>query len=56
MTLRLLCPALLLIGLALMLPFETPLTLVLGVGALMGFVVSGVFLVAAPDFLDADED
>jgi Na+-transporting methylmalonyl-CoA/oxaloacetate decarboxylase beta subunit len=56
MTLRRLCPALLVLGVGLMIPFETPITLLLGVAALLGFVVSGVFLVASPDFLDADQD
>lgn len=55
MNLRHLCPVLLVIGLALMLPFETPVTLALGVVALLGFVVSGVFLVASPEFIEADD-
>lgn len=56
MTLRRLCPALLVVGVGLLIPFETPITLALGVAALLGFVVSGVFLVASPDFIDADEE
>lgn len=56
MSLRLACPALLVIGLALMIPFETPATLALGVAALLGFIVSGVFIVATPDFIDTEDD
>ena len=45
----------LVIGLALMLPFEAPVTRFLGVVALFGFIVSGVFLIADPAFLGGDE-
>ena len=40
------------LGLGLMLPFDAPLTLALGVAFLIAFVVCGVFLVAAPEFLE----
>ena len=52
--LRLLCPALFLVGIGLMIPFETAATLTLGVAALLGFVVCGLFLIATPDFIDQD--
>jgi hypothetical protein len=51
--------ALLVVGLALMLPFEETVTLALGVACLLGFVGLGVFLIADPSALlepdDADE-
>ena len=56
MTLRRICPALLVLGLALMIPFEATLPLALGVACLAGFVVTGLFLVATPEFLGRDED
>ena len=40
------------LGLALMMPFDAPLTLALGVGFLIAFVVCGVFLIAEPGFLE----
>jgi len=42
------------LGLALMLPFDAPLTLALGVAFLIAFVVCGVFLIAEPGFLEED--
>ncbi len=44
------------VGLALMIPFDTPVTRTLGVLALFTFIVSGVFLIADPAFLAHDED
>jgi hypothetical protein len=45
------------VGLVLMLGFEAPVTRVLGVLALFGFIVSGVFRIARPEFLECgDED
>jgi hypothetical protein len=52
MTARRLWPLLLLLGLALMIPFEATVTRVLGVACLVGFVVWGVFLIASPDYLE----
>jgi hypothetical protein len=43
-------------GLLLMLLFEAWFTRVLGVAALFAFIVSGVFLIADPVFLAADDD
>jgi hypothetical protein len=43
-------------GLLLMLLFEAWLTRLLGVAALFAFIVSGVFLIADPAFLAADDD
>jgi uncharacterized membrane protein YkgB len=43
-------------GLVLMIGFEHPVTRVLGVLALFTFIVTGVFLIADPAFLDRDDD
>jgi hypothetical protein len=43
------------LGLVLMIGFELAITRVLGVLALFAFVVVGVFVIAAPDFLDQDD-
>jgi hypothetical protein len=43
-------------GLLLMLLFEAWFTRLLGVAALFAFIVSGVFLIADPAFLAAEED
>jgi Ca2+/Na+ antiporter len=48
--------ALLVLGLALMLPFDATLTRILGVTCLLAFVVLGVFLVAEPRFLVDDDE
>jgi hypothetical protein len=45
-----------LLGCALMVPFETTVTRVLGVIALFAAVVIGVFAIATPDLLSADRD
>jgi uncharacterized membrane protein YkgB len=55
MTLRRLWPALLVIGVALMVPFQATITLALGVACLVGFVVTGVFLIATPEVLGRDD-
>jgi hypothetical protein len=44
------------VGLVLMIGFETVLTRIVGVLALFAFIVSGVFLIADPAFLERDED
>ena len=54
-TLRRLTPALLVLGLALMLPFKSTVPLVLGIACMFGFIVCGVFLIADPAFLEADD-
>ena len=46
----------LVVGLALMLPFESALTRVLGMTALAAFIVLGVFTIAEPGFLSGDRD
>jgi threonine/homoserine efflux transporter RhtA len=47
---------LLVVGLALMLPFEETITLALGVACLLAFVALGVFLIAHPSaLLEADD-
>lgn len=43
-------------GLVLMIGFDAALTRILGVLALFAFIVTGVFLIADPEFLDRDED
>jgi hypothetical protein len=43
-------------GLLLMLLFEAWFTRLLGVAALFAFIVSGVFVIADPAFLAADDD
>lgn len=48
--------ALFVIGLALMVPFEKTITLALGVACLLAFVALGVYLIAHPSALLADED
>jgi hypothetical protein len=43
-------------GLVLMIGFEHVLTRIFGVLALFTFIVTGVFLIADPAFLERDED
>jgi hypothetical protein len=45
-----------LLGVGLMIPFEATITRALGVAFLLGFIIGGVFLIAAPAFLSADEE
>jgi threonine/homoserine efflux transporter RhtA len=47
---------LLVVGLALMLPFEETITLALGVACLLAFVGLGVFLIAHPSALLESDD
>lgn len=51
-----LTPALLVVGLVLLVPFKATVTLALGVACLLAFVVCGVFLIAEPGFLEGDRD
>jgi hypothetical protein len=44
------------LGVALMVPFEGTITRILGVAALFGAVVAGVFAIASPELLSEDED
>jgi energy-converting hydrogenase Eha subunit C len=44
------------LGSAVMILFEAPLARIVGVALLFGFVVSGIFLVADPEFLARDEE
>jgi hypothetical protein len=48
--------ACLIAGLALMLPFEATITRALGIACLLAFIACGVFLVADPAMLAADDD
>jgi uncharacterized membrane protein len=50
------CVACFVLGSAVMLAFEAPLARIVGVALLFGFIVSGVFLVATPEFLARDEE
>jgi hypothetical protein len=56
MTLRRACPVLLVLGLALMIPFEATLTRILGVACLVAFVVVGLFALATPELVGGDDD
>jgi hypothetical protein len=53
---RLLCPLLLVVGVLLMVPFESTITRVLGMAALIAFVVCGVFAIATPEYLAQHDD
>jgi hypothetical protein len=44
------------LGVAVMIPFEFWFTRVLGVGALFGAIVVGVFAIATPEFLESGDD
>ena len=44
------------VGLVLMVAFEHPVTRVLGLLALFAFIVTGVFLIADPEFLGKEGD
>lgn len=50
------CVACFVLGAGVMIAFEAPLARIAGVALLFGFVVSGVFLVADPEWLGRDED
>ena len=45
-----------LVGVVLMVAFESTLTRVLGLLCLFGFIVGGVFLIADPDLLGREEE
>jgi hypothetical protein len=45
-----------LVGVVLMVAFESPLTRALGLLCLFGFIVGGVFLIADPDLLGKEEE
>ena len=45
-----------LVGVVLMVAFESPLTRVLGLLCLFGFIVGGVFLIADPVALGSEEE
>jgi hypothetical protein len=44
------------LGVVLLVPFKAPLTLLLGVLALLAFVAVGVIVIATPEFLAQDDD
>jgi hypothetical protein len=50
------CVACFVLGAADMLAFEAPLARIVGVALLFAFIVTGVFLVADPDWLGRDEE
>jgi hypothetical protein len=44
------------LGVGLMVPFDATITRVLGMGFLLAFIVGGVYVIADPRFLSADEE
>jgi hypothetical protein len=44
------------LGVALMIPFEDVFTRIVGIAALFTAIVAGVFAIATPEFLEADDD
>jgi len=44
------------LGVLVMVPFESPVTLTLGVLLLFASIITGVFAIATPGFLTADRD
>jgi hypothetical protein len=48
--------AALVVGVALVIVFDQPAPLAIGVLALVAFIVLGLFLVATPEFLGRDDD
>jgi hypothetical protein len=44
------------LGVGLMVPFEAAITRLLGMAFLLTFIVGGVFVIADPRFLSADEE
>ena len=48
--------ALFVVGLVLMVPFEKTITLALGIACLLAFIALGVYLIAHPQGLLADEN
>jgi hypothetical protein len=44
------------LGIALMIPFEYTVTRILGVAALFGAIVAGVFAIARPEWLSDEGD
>jgi hypothetical protein len=44
------------LGVGLMIPFEAAATRVLGMGFLFAFIVGGIFEIAEPGFLSADDE
>ena len=50
------CVACFVLGAADMVLFEAPVARIVGVALLFAFIVSGVFLVADPDWLASDEE
>jgi energy-converting hydrogenase Eha subunit C len=50
------CVTCFVLGSLVMVAFEAPLARIVGVALLFAFVVSGVFLVASPEFLARDEE
>lgn len=44
------------VGVLLLVPFDWPATIALGVFCLIGFVVRGTWLIATPEFLSQDEE
>jgi hypothetical protein len=54
--LRHVCLTLFVLTVAFMIPFEYTITRILGVACLIGFVVTGVFVIATPGLLGRDDE
>ena len=54
MKLERICIGLFVLGVVLMIPFEEWYTRLFGVAALIGFIVTGVFLIASPELIGRD--
>jgi energy-converting hydrogenase Eha subunit C len=50
------CVTCFVLGSAVMVFFEAPLARIVGVALLFAFIVTGVFLVASPEFLARDDE
>jgi hypothetical protein len=44
------------VGAALLFPFESTITRIVGIAALFAAIVGGVFAIATPELLEADEE
>jgi hypothetical protein len=44
------------LGVALLFPFESTITRIVGLAALFAAIIGGVFAIATPELLEADDD
>lgn len=54
MRLERICIGLFVLGVVLMIPFEEWYTRLFGLAALIGFIITGVFLIASPQLINQD--